>query len=167
MPQNYKNNCCKSIPEEKKQECYRCDTKGCSDCVKECCCDCSVSLCKRCLDSRHVKCGCYGECVVCKKDVDRGSDGWPCHICEKWFCRGCRYKGENDCKECNPDECEKCGEESPQRVCEKCGLVGCQDCMCSYYHMKCGGYILCRGCYPKDNSYSCTDDKDCVKCCKK
>jgi hypothetical protein len=35
--------------------------------------------------------------------VNRGSNGWPCNDCDKWYCDGCRY-GDNECEECNPHE---------------------------------------------------------------
>jgi hypothetical protein len=148
------------------KECYRCDTKGCDKCVKVCCCDCCVSLCKRCRDSYDIKCGCYGDCAGCGREVDRGSDGWPCHKCDKWFCGKCRFTEKNDCKECNPDECGKCGQTSPPCVCAKCSVTGCQDCLRNFYHTKCGGYTLCRECYPNIDTIFCQDDKDCFKCCK-
>jgi hypothetical protein len=115
------------------KKCFRCDWKGCNECVQECCCDCSVSLCRRCRDSYDVKCGCYGVCDHCDADVDRGSDGWPCDTCEKWYCTKCRHTVNNQCKECNPDECEKCGETEPSCLCDKCKVKGCDNCI-SYYH---------------------------------
>ena len=84
------------------RKCWHCEVRGCRDCVNTVCCDCSVSMCDDCRNS-DILCGCYGECYSCGREVDRGSDGWPCDDCDKWYCRGCRY-GDNDCQECNPHE---------------------------------------------------------------
>ena len=61
-------------------------------------------MCERCRDS-GILCGCYGKCYTCGKDVNRGSEGWPCSDCEKWYCDNCRYCN-NSCIECNPDNYE-------------------------------------------------------------
>ncbi len=67
-------------------------------------------MCYECRNN-EVDCGCYGECYSCGVDVNRGSDGWPCNECEKWYCRGCR-DCDNPCKECGP-ESESESEEEP------------------------------------------------------
>jgi hypothetical protein len=93
------------------RKCWHCEVRGCRDCVNTVCCDCGVSMCDDCRNS-DILCGCYGECYSCGREVDRGSDGWPCDDCDKWYCRGCRY-GDNDCQECNPrDEEEETSEGS-------------------------------------------------------
>jgi hypothetical protein len=46
--------------------------------------------------------------------VNRGSEGWPCGECEKWYCHGCR-QGDNPCKECGP-ESESESEEEEEEV---------------------------------------------------
>ena len=84
------------------RKCWYCELRGCEDCVKIVCCDCSVRMCTECANS-DVLCGCYGKCYSCGCDVDRGSDGWPCGECDKWFCGDCRYC-DNECQECNPRE---------------------------------------------------------------
>ena len=48
-------------------------------------------MCKDCKGTGEPNCGCYGNCNSCEKDVDRGSDGWPCHKCKKWLCVKCKY----------------------------------------------------------------------------
>ena len=105
------------------RKCWHCEVRGCRDCVNTVCCDCSVSMCDDCRNS-DILCGCYGECYSCGREVDRGSDGWPCDDCDKWYCRGCRY-GDNDCQECNPhessegsDSCEE-EEETSQETSEE------------------------------------------------
>ena len=82
------------------RKCWHCKTRGCEECVDVVCCDCSVRMCSDCRNS-DILCGCYGECYTCGCEVDRGSDGWPCNDCEKWYCDSCRYD-DNDCQECNP-----------------------------------------------------------------
>jgi hypothetical protein len=94
------------------RKCWHCEVRGCRDCVNTVCCDCSVSMCDDCRNS-DILCGCYGECYSCGREVDRGSDGWPCDDCDKWYCRGCRY-GDNDCQECNPRDEESSDESSEE-----------------------------------------------------
>jgi hypothetical protein len=65
------------------------------------CCDCSVSMCNDCRNSDSL-CGCYGRCFGCNREVNRGSDGWPCSECDRWGCDTCR-SNTTDCKGCNPD----------------------------------------------------------------
>lgn len=84
-------------------KCYSCEVRGCDYCIDVVCCDCGVSMCDKCRN-RDILCGCYGECYTCDSDVNRGSDGWPCNECEKWYCRYCRYTGENTCDDCNPND---------------------------------------------------------------
>jgi hypothetical protein len=60
-------------------------------------------MCYECQNTDNIMCGCFGECYRCGRDVDRGSDGWPCNECEKWYCHNCRLT-DNSCKECGPEE---------------------------------------------------------------
>jgi hypothetical protein len=83
------------------RKCDACEERGCKECVEFACCDCDYNMCYECRNN-EVDCGCYGECYSCGVDVDRGSDGWPCGECEKWYCRGCR-DCDNPCKECGPE----------------------------------------------------------------
>ena len=96
------------------RKCWHCEVRGCRDCVNTVCCDCGVSMCDDCRNS-DILCGCYGECYSCGREVDRGSDGWPCDDCDKWYCRGCRY-GDNDCQECNPRDEESSEETSEEET---------------------------------------------------
>jgi hypothetical protein len=82
-------------------KCDACEVRGCKECVEFACCDCGYNMCYECRNN-EVDCGCYGHCYSCGVDVDRGSDGWPCGECEKWYCRGCR-DCDNPCKECGPE----------------------------------------------------------------
>jgi len=83
--------------------CDACDLQGCKECIeKKVCWECDYNMCYECLNS-DVDCGCFGECYTCGKDVDRGSDGWPCLGCEKWYCRRCR-RCDNPCKDCGSEE---------------------------------------------------------------
>lgn len=91
------------------RKCDACEERGCKECVEFACCDCDYNMCYECRNN-EVDCGCYGECYSCGVDVNRGSDGWPCGECEKWYCRGC-IRGDNPCKECGP-ESESDSEES-------------------------------------------------------
>jgi hypothetical protein len=85
-------------------KCDACEVRGCTECVEfAVCCDCSYNMCIECRNN-EVDCGCYGECYTCGSDVNRGSDGWPCNECDKWYCRYCRYTGENTCDDCNPND---------------------------------------------------------------
>ena len=96
------------------RKCDACEERGCKECVEFACCDCDYNMCYECRNN-EVDCGCYGECYSCGVDVDRGSDGWPCGECEKWYCRGCR-DCDNPCKECGPEsESESEEEESESR----------------------------------------------------
>jgi hypothetical protein len=96
------------------RKCDACEERGCKECVEFACCDCDYNMCYQCRNN-EVDCGCYGECYSCGVDVDRGSDGWPCGECEKWYCRGCR-DCDNPCKECGPEsESESEEEESESR----------------------------------------------------
>jgi hypothetical protein len=83
------------------RKCDACEERGCKECVEFACCDCDYNMCYQCRNN-EVDCGCYGECYSCGVDIDRGSDGWPCGECEKWYCRGCR-DCDNPCKECGPE----------------------------------------------------------------
>ena len=85
--------------------CDACEIRGCKECVEFACCDCGYNMCIECRNN-EVDCGCYGKCYSCGDDVNRGSEGWPCGECEKWYCRGCR-RGDNPCKECGPEEEEE------------------------------------------------------------
>ena len=80
-------------------ECFVCELRGCKECLRTVCCDCSVSMCQECRNGDDL-CGCYGKCYWCNREVDRGSDGWPCDECDRWGCRSCRI--DNGCKECDP-----------------------------------------------------------------
>jgi hypothetical protein len=72
-------------------------------------------MCYECRNN-EVDCGCYGECYSCGVDVNRGSEGWPCGECEKWYCHGCR-QGDNPCKECGPEsESEEESDEEEESV---------------------------------------------------
>ena len=82
-------------------KCDACEVRGCRECVEFVCCDCGYNMCYECRNN-EVDCGCYGHCYSCGVDVNRGSDGWPCGECEKWYCRGCR-DCDNPCKECGPE----------------------------------------------------------------
>ena len=82
------------------RECFICESRGCKECVNTVCCDCSVSMCKECRNGDDL-CGCYGKCYWCNRDVDRGSDGWPCDECNRWGCHDCRLG--NGCKDCDPN----------------------------------------------------------------
>ncbi len=96
-------------------KCDACEERGCKECVEFACCDCDYNMCYECRNN-EVDCGCYGECYSCGTDVNRGSDGWPCNECEKWYCCGCR-DCDNPCKECGPEseseESESEEEEEP------------------------------------------------------
>ena len=83
-------------------KCDACNIRGCKECVEFVCCDCDYNMCKECRNS-DVDCGCYGECYSCGRDVNRGSEGWPCGECEKWYCNNCR-RDDNSCKECGPEQ---------------------------------------------------------------
>jgi hypothetical protein len=98
------------------RKCWNCKVRGCEDCVDVVCCDCCVRMCSDCRNS-DVLCGCYGECCCCGRDINRGSDGWPCNDCNKWYCGSCRYD-DNDCQECNPrsDETSEGSEEEEEET---------------------------------------------------
>lgn len=85
-------------------KCYSCDIIGCKNCIDTVCCDCCVSMCEKCRNNGDSLCGCYGKCYTCGRDVNRGSEGWPCYECKKWYCGDCRYFDENTCSDCNPNE---------------------------------------------------------------
>jgi hypothetical protein len=95
-------------------KCDACEVRGCKECVEFACCDCGYNMCYECRNN-EVDCGCYGHCYSCGTDVNRGSEGWPCGECEKWYCRDCR-RCDNPCKECGPEpESEEEEEESESR----------------------------------------------------
>ena len=83
-------------------KCYGCKVTGCNKCIETACWDCSVIMCKSCSGNGEPKCGCYGKCSSCNTDINRGSDGWPCNKCKKWYYEGCRHNSK--CKECKVDE---------------------------------------------------------------
>jgi hypothetical protein len=96
-------------------KCHACEERGCNECVEFACCDCGYNMCYECRNN-EVDCGCYGECYSCGVDVNRGSEGWPCGECEKWYCHGCR-QGDNPCKECGPEsESEEESDEEEESV---------------------------------------------------
>ena len=82
-------------------KCDACEERGCRECVEFVCCDCGYNMCYECRNN-EVDCGCYGHCYSCRVDINRGSEGWPCGECEKWYCHGCR-QCDNPCKECGPE----------------------------------------------------------------
>ena len=82
-------------------KCHACEERGCKDCVEFACCDCGYNMCYECRNN-EVDCGCYGNCYSCGTDINRGSEGWPCGECEKWYCVGCS-QCDNSCKECGPE----------------------------------------------------------------
>jgi len=94
------------------RKCDACGERGCKECVEFACCDCDYNMCYECRNN-EVDCGCYGECYSCGVDIDRGSDGWPCGECEKWYCRGCR-DCDNPCKECGPESESESEEEAQE-----------------------------------------------------
>jgi hypothetical protein len=91
---------CKLCSENKDnfEKCFGCGISGCDDCMKVVCCDCGVYFCDKCVDDDDIWCGCYGTCDECGTDVDRGSCGWRCSLCEKWLCGECKAK--IGCKGC-------------------------------------------------------------------
>ena len=97
------------------RECFICESRGCKECLRTVCCDCSVSMCKECRNGDEL-CGCYGKCYWCNREVNRGSDGWPCDECNRWGCHDCRLG--NGCKDCDPnyDSDEESDEESDEDV---------------------------------------------------
>ena len=96
---------CKNCQQVKTQKgalkCYSCNVSGCNNCIDTACCDCSVIMCKNCSGNGEPTCGCYGKCSSCQTDVNRGSDGWPCNKCKKWYCESCKHTSK--CKECKVD----------------------------------------------------------------
>ena len=95
------------------RKCDACEERGCRECVEFACCDCGYNMCYECRNN-EVDCGCYGHCYSCGTDVNRGSEGWPCGECEKWYCRGCR-DCDNPCKECGPESESESEEESEEK----------------------------------------------------
>jgi hypothetical protein len=94
------------------RKCDACEERGCKECVEFACCDCDYNMCYECRNN-EVDCGCYGECYSCGTNIDRGSEGWPCGECEKWYCHGCR-QGDNPCKECGPESESESEEEEEE-----------------------------------------------------
>jgi hypothetical protein len=92
--------------------CDACEDRGCKDCVEFACCDCGYNMCYECRNN-EVDCGCYGHCYSCGVDVNRGSEGWPCGECDKWYCSGCR-QCDNSCKECGPESESESEEEDDE-----------------------------------------------------
>lgn len=84
--------------------CDACEkAQGYKKCIKKVCWDCDYNMCYECQNTDNIMCGCFGECYTCGRDVDRGSDGWPCLECGKWYCRRCR-RCDNPCKDCCSEE---------------------------------------------------------------
>ena len=99
-------------------KCDACEERGCKECVEFVCCDCGYNMCYECRNN-EIDCGCYGHCYCCGVDINRGSEGWPCGECEKWYCRGCR-QDDNPCKECGPEsESEEESDEERQEEAEE------------------------------------------------
>ena len=99
-------------------KCEACAVRGCKECVEFVCCDCGYNMCYECRNN-EVDCGCYGHCCSCGVDVNRGSDGWPCGECDKWYCGGC-IRGDNPCKECGPEsDSEEEEEEEEEDSCSE------------------------------------------------
>ena len=94
---------CKEIkPEKGNLKCYSCNVSGCNKCIETVCCDCGEIMCKSCNGNDAYRCGCYGNCSSCGTNVDRGSDGWPCNKCKKWYCQDCKHNSK--CKECKVED---------------------------------------------------------------
>jgi len=80
----------------KNNKCYSCKSSRVK-LIRDVCCDCNVDLCTDCINDER-SCGCFGKCTDCKKDVNRGENGWPCDACKKWLCDNC--KDNNECNYC-------------------------------------------------------------------
>ena len=94
---------CQQVKTEKiKYNCYSCNVSGCYNCIETVCCDCGEMMCRRCHGNGESRCGCYGDCSTCGTGVDRGSDGWPCSKCKKWYCSVCKHNSK--CKACKLDD---------------------------------------------------------------
>ena len=97
---------CQTVKTEKGTlKCYNCNISGCNQCIKTVCCDCCERMCSNCSGTGEPNCGCYGKCSRCGTDVNRGSDGWPCNKCKKWYCHDCRCSSK--CKECRIDDSDE------------------------------------------------------------
>ena len=94
-------------------KCDACEVRGCRECVEFVCCDCGYNMCYECRNN-EVDCGCYGKCCSCWVDINRGSEGWPCGECDKWYCHGCR-QCDNPCKECGPESESESEEEEEEQ----------------------------------------------------
>ena len=99
--------------EYKPLECDNCKTQGCNTCIETVCCDCCVTFCNTCKEDYDTRCGCYGSCSSCNKDVDRGEDGWPCYKCGDWLCVSCKKNEDNTygCDKCKYKEYDEEDEE--------------------------------------------------------
>jgi len=102
-------NCDKVITGKQIFYCHSCRSSFCDKCIiKDVCSDCGVNMCKNCCGNGESNCGCYGNCYFCGIDVDRGSDGWPCYKCKKWYCKECKLQSTfnelNTCNECKIDD---------------------------------------------------------------
>lgn len=84
------------------RKCYSCNISGCVKCIQSVCCDCSESMCRSCNGGDNL-CGCYGNCSSCGTNVDRGSNGWPCRGCKKWYCSSNCRNVSSKCKLCKDD----------------------------------------------------------------
>ena len=84
------------------RKCYSCNASGCDKCVQTVCCDCSEIMCRSCTGGDNL-CGCYGNCSSCGTSVNRGSNGWPCTRCKKWYCSSNCRDASSKCKLCKDD----------------------------------------------------------------
>lgn len=103
--------CDKVIKKTQTFHCYHCKVSVCDKCIiKNVCSDCGVNLCKDCYENKNGEsiCGCYGNCYFCRKNVNRGNDGWPCYKCKKWYCNDCKqeynFNQLNKCTECKVEQ---------------------------------------------------------------
>ncbi len=81
-------------------DCYGCKVRQVS--LDECS-DCGVWMCKRCCNDPTIKCGCYGNCGICHKEVCPSNTGWKCYECKQWLCSECKYLRKK-CSECNEED---------------------------------------------------------------
>ena len=127
-----------------------CEPYKCQDYISECT-ECNKIVCIECNDRKKVVCNiCHEHNVNCPSITLSKCDG------------GCT----TFCNECGPDQL---------KVCIRCGIIGCDECIGEYYYNQCYrcGKARCYSCNPLENECNdcnkeicndCVDDDDFRTC---
>jgi len=148
----------------KNEECYKCGSLICQNCVNSCKL-CGAKMCKKCMIKCQgdcnlnvcSKCMMSKRCGKCAKTKCKACWIEKCEICKtirKECCLKCKQCQKSICNECKK-VCEKCGEVCKNEVkkCEKCNIIYCTGCKCNCYKEKLLWYNGARNLKSSENKH--------------